>query len=830
MGKFFTAILGLLLFMTAIPGAALAQTVAGRAVDAQSGEPLLFANVVLVKAADTTQVTGTSSDAEGRFVFKKMAPGRYFIQISTLGYHLANSVAFDIHGKADSVSLPPVPLTPTSLQLQEVEVRAKRPMVEMKPGKIVMNVAEHLAATTAENAYEMLKKFPGVTIDNNDNISLNGKAGVLVMVDGRNTYLGGKDLVNYLKALPARSVSSIEAIANPSSKYDAEGVGGIIDIKTDHKRERGFNGSVSAGGGLNLNPVKGGSTDGSVDLNFRTEKVSVYGNLSYWYYNSQNRYYDRTTFADGTSQRYADDEKDYGVLDQLSQGMWARAGVDYYPTKRDILGVAYRGSGYWGHTQTDLPTQWFKASGDIRYSLMQAADSRSANQNHNLTANYEHTFDTVHKRKLYADFTWMRGENGGHGNNALTYYRGDFGQVLGQEAYYLDNPSISDVYALRVDYEHPFSQQGKLEAGVKLSYVDNRYQDIYEVEGLRDTNRSNGYLYNELIGAAYVMYSHNFTSKTSLQVGLRGEITALKGYNPEMDSTHERLYGRPFPNLNLSQQIGQHHRLNLSYRYRLTRPSYYNLNPFMTRTTATDYHGGNPDLDPEYSHNLDLTYSYKYNLFITAGYVHTDGNINSMTYYREVGNSYIAYVIPENMGRADFVTLSVNGNYTFFDRWRLRFFLSGSYGHRTFDYALPEGGYSHEDVRCYDATAWLGTDVDIIKTLTAELSVWARLPSQNMFRYTRPYVNMSLSIKKTFFKEKLSVTLTANDLLGMMWSETTRYPDGTVGDMTFRQGGQQLSLSVSYNFGNNKLMRSRRQGKELEESGRMGGGNGSGGR
>ncbi|MDE6440752.1 MAG: carboxypeptidase-like regulatory domain-containing protein, partial [Bacteroidales bacterium] len=222
MGKLFSAIWGLLL-VAVLPSAALAQTVAGSAVDAQSGEPLLFANVVLVKAADTTQVTGTSSDAEGRFVFKKMAPGRYFIQISTLGYHLANSVAFDINGKADSVSLPPVLLTPTSLQLQEVEVRAKRPMVEMKPGKIVMNVAEHLASTTAENAYEMLKKFPGVTIDNNDNISLNGKAGVLVMVDGRNTYLGGKDLVNYLKALPARSVTSIEAIANPSSKYDAEG-------------------------------------------------------------------------------------------------------------------------------------------------------------------------------------------------------------------------------------------------------------------------------------------------------------------------------------------------------------------------------------------------------------------------------------------------------------------------------------------------------------------------------------------------------------------------------------------------------------------------------
>lgn len=830
MGKLFTAALGLLIVVGCGLGTANAQTVAGSAVDAQNGEPLLFANVVLVRSSDTTQITGTSSDAEGRFQFRKMAPGRYFIQISTLGYHLANSVAFDIRGKADSVALPPVRLSPTSLQLQEVEVRARKPMVEMKPGKIVMNVAEHLAATTAENAYEMLKKFPGVTIDHNDNISLNGKSGVLVMVDGRNTYLSGTDLANYLKALPSRSVSSIEAIANPSSKYDAEGVGGIIDIKTDRKRERGFNGSVSAGGGLNLNPFKGGNTNESLDLNFRTEKVSVYGNLSYWYRNNPSRYFMQTTYADGSLQRYTDGQKDYAEFDDLGQGMWGRGGVDYYPTKRDVVGIAYRGSGYWGGNRMGLPSQWLDPAGNVVRSLIQTTDAHNTHQNHNLTANYEHTFDSVYHRKLYADFTWMHGKSGGAGDNALTYYRGDFGEVMANEAYCLSQPSISDVYALRVDYEHPFSQQSTLEAGVKFSYGNNDYEYVYEEDGTRDTNRSNRYLYNELIGAAYVMYSHNFASKTSLQVGLRGEVTALKGYNPEMDSAHERVYGRPFPNVNISQQIGQNHRLNLSYRYRLTRPAYYNLNPFMTRNDATSYRGGNPYLDPEYSHNLDLTYSYKYNLFVTAGYVHTDGNINSMTYYRNEDGTYYSYRIPENMGQADFVSLSVNGNWSFFDRWRLRFFVSGTYGHRTFDYALPEGGFRHEDVRCFDATAWLGTDVDIIKTLTAELSVWARLPSRNMFEYTRPYVDLSLSVKKTFFKEKLSVTLSANNLLGMAWSEISRYPDGTVSDMAYYWAGQQLSLSVSYNFGNNKLMRAQRRGKALEEGDRMGsGGSGSGG-
>lgn len=800
-----------------------AQTVCGQAVDQQNSEPLLFANVVLVRAADTVQITGTSSDAEGRFVFKKMPLGRYFIQVSTLGYHLANSPVFEVKDKRDSLSLQPLLLSPTSVQLKEVEVRAKRPMVEMKPGKIVVNVAEHLASSTAENAYELLKKFPGVSIDHNDNISLNGKGGVSVLVDGRNTYLSGSDLANYLKAMPAASVSHIEALTNPSSKYDAEGVGGIIDIKTDRKRERGFNGSLTAGGEKRLRSVDGYSTSTSLDLNLRTEKMSLYSNVSHWYQDQYAYSKRKTVYADGSVLKNRNEE---GILnDTYMQSMSARGGMDFYPTKQDVLGVSYRGSGFWQNNQYADAMIWLSPSQNIMGILSESDVSHNNIQNHNLTANYEHTFDSVYHRKLYTDFTWIRGITAADGISDMAQYRGNFTEEMLRYKEDQLLSLISDVYAFRTDYEHPFSQQSTLETGVKLSYVNNNNDYRYKVDEVYDDKRSNRFLYNELIGAAYVMYSHNFATKTSLQVGLRGELTALRGYNVEMDSLNQRLYARPFPSINLSQEIGQNHRLNLAYRYRLTRPSYSDLNPFVARSSFNNYMGGNPYLNPEYSHNLDLTYSYKYNLFLTLGYVHTDGNIQDITYYRRLSDgTYESLRKSENLGRADFVSLSLNGNYSFFDCWRLRFFLNGTYGSRTFDYALPQGGLKRENRYCYDASVWLGTDVDIIKTLTAELSVWSSLMGRDMYDSRPPYVYMSLSVKKTFLKEKLSLTLSANDLCGMWWKTSSRYPDGTQSSLNFWSGGQRLSLSLKYNFGNNKLMRAQRQSKSLEESERMGGG------
>lgn len=804
-----------------------AQKAHGSIKDAQTSEALLFANIVLVRVSDSSQVTGTSSDGNGKFLFQKISKGSYFIQASTLGYHLGNSMMFEIKTTSDEIDLGSIMLSPTSVQLNEVEIRAKKPLMEMAPGKIIMNVAEHLASQTAENAFEMLKKFPGVSIDKDDNISLNGKGGIMVMVDGRNTYMSGADLANYLKSVPASTISSIESIANPSSKYDAEGVSGILDIKTTKVREKGFNGTISAGAG----GWKGYGTNESLDLNFRSKKVSVYANASYSYNKSFSKFEEATTYADGSKMSFNEREDEAWVNSSISNGMGARAGIDFYPTERDILGLSYKGSGWWQSSLANVYTRWRDKEDTVKSSMLQTADSRWASQNHNVSLNYEHTFDTVYNRKINVDFTWLRNIQGGGGSNHLDSYIGDFESLVNKSGYYLDQPLVSDIYALKLDYEHPFNQQTKLEAGIKGSYVNNNNNMEYLVDGIRDTTRSNQYLYNEWIGAAYIMVNHSFPTKTTLQVGLRAEFTAFDGFNVELDSVNKGMYARPFPNINITQQIGTDHSLNLSYRYRLSRPNYRNLNPFLMRNDATSWRGGNPFLKPEYSHNLDLTYSYKYNLFITAGYTHADNEINNMTYYNNIDGTYIATSIPQNAGFSDLLSLSVNGQFTFFERWRLRFYVSGNYGRNVFYYGLTDGEKQKQISNSFYSSVWFSTDVDIISTLTAELSAWAQLPSKGLLETYMGYLSLNLSVKKTFFDKKLTLTLSANDLLNMGMKSDSKYPDGTSSKGSYAWSGRSVWLSVSYRFGNNNMMnRSPRQSEDLEEGGRLSDGGGKGGR
>ncbi|MDE5544277.1 MAG: TonB-dependent receptor, partial [Bacteroidales bacterium] len=269
-------LLGGLLAIGTLHGA-FAQTgkIAGSVREAENGKPMPFANVVLVKASDSSQVLGLASNDSGAFLFKRIPAGTYFVQVSVLGYHRNNSEIFTIDAAHTDISLKPIALTSQAVQLDAVVVRAKRPVMEMKPGKITMNVSQSLASQ-ADNAFEMLKKFPGVTIDKDDNISLNGRGGVLVLINDRDPHLGGQNLANYLRGMPGNNIEKIEVMNNPSSKYDAEGTGGIINIKTVRSQASGFSGSVNAG--VNYNKHFHGN--GGFDLNYRHEKFTVYANAS----------------------------------------------------------------------------------------------------------------------------------------------------------------------------------------------------------------------------------------------------------------------------------------------------------------------------------------------------------------------------------------------------------------------------------------------------------------------------------------------------------------------------------------------------------------------
>ena len=800
--------------------------VKGTIIDAQTREGIPFANVVLVHASDSTQVMGMASSDSGRFEFKRVPKGRYFIQAAVLAYHRNNSMVFEISGQNLSVDVGIIPMTSTSVHLDEVVVSAKRPIMEMEAGKLTMNISQSIV-TQSDNAFEMLKKFPGVTVDKDDNISLNGQSGVMVMVDDRPTHMDGQNLANYLRSMPGNTIEKIEVMTNPSSKYDAEGTGGIINLKTTRIHNTGFSGSVDAGIQMNRNL----GYNAGFDLNYRHKKFTVYGSFSAYQGNHTSTLYGYNHYADGSRNTINAAERNQPASRNRYLSFYGKGGIDYYIGKQDVLSLSYKGSGGQGNNDASLYRTRFYGTSDpdsVLYAYNQQGDTRFGYQNHNVNLNYEHTFDTAFNRKLSMNFDYIRNERSASGSNHVLYYPGNFltADPVYSMGYDVDQPFTSNIYSFKADYSHPFNMQTSLEAGVKFSYADNNTASHYlQSDSSRLDDR---YLYDELIAAAYIMVNHTFKTRTTLQVGVRAEYTYSHGNNVGMDSVNTSQYARPFPNVSISQPIGNKNHLTLSYRYRLTRPDYSDLNPFQIRSSATEYYCGNPYLKPEYSHNLDLTYSFNYKFFATLGYLHATGDPEQITFYDAEHN---AYTQPINAGLNQGVTLSLSTNLTFYKIWRLMVFVHGGYGQSVIDY-----NETHQKSEVFEGSYWINTEVDATPNLTFSAYSWGQFPNQSNFTYSPGLYGGGIGIKAFFLKKTL--TLSASfDVMFNDYTNRSVYPAyNGMENISYIQAGFDKysgSIRLSWRFGNNKLMnRAPRQIQDADESSRLnsgGAGSGSGG-
>ncbi|MDE5575470.1 MAG: outer membrane beta-barrel protein [Bacteroidales bacterium] len=798
--------------------------IAGRVHDKESASGIPFANVVLVKASDSTQVMGTASSDSGYFQFRKIPAGTYFVQVAVLGYHRSNSPVFSIDAAHRDIQLGTIEMTSASVQLDKVVIRAKRPMMEMEAGKITMNVSQSLV-TQADNAFEMLKKFPGVTIDKDDNISLNGRSGVLITVDDRPTRLDGQSLANYLRGMPANTIDKIEVMTNPSSKYDAEGTGGIINFKTNRLMTSGFSGSLN--GGIRYSNTFGGN--GGLDLNYRHKHFTLYANGSVYGGGNKSHHESYTQYADGSRRGTLQGNEKNNYF-----GFYGKGGIDAYLSKRDVMSLAYSGySGNGGGPRINREAFYpdhVHLPDSISGLLNQDTRTAWKYASHTVNFNYEHKFDTVYDRKLSLNLEYDHSLQNIDYRSAVEY-SGAFSQTpLQGTDTKLFQPFKSNIYSLKLDYEHPFNMQTRLEAGIKFSYVDNNSRlrqesaDFYRADtSLR--NLRDHYLYHELIGAAYIMLNHTFKTKTALQVGIRAEYTYTEGISKSMDSLNTNQYIRPFPNITISQPIGNKNQLSLSYRYRLSRPDYSLLNPFVLDGGAGQYQCGNPRLQPEYSHNLSLTYSFNYKFFATVNYIHTDGTTGSLDTYIKEGNRYLIYSQPVNAGKGDFVGLDLSTQLTFFKIWRLNVFLNGSYGNSSI---LYEGKMRTN--RSFNAGYWLNTEVDATSYLTLSAYGYGSFPSRSNFTKRNGRHGLGLGLKAFFLEKTLRLSASFDVDLSAYGGKAV-YPTAegnTVNYWNYHWEKYAGRISLSWRFGNNMNGRGPRHLESSDESSRLGGGGGGG--
>ncbi|MBC8155942.1 MAG: outer membrane beta-barrel protein [Bacteroidetes bacterium] len=792
-----------------------------------TNNPLEFSTLMLIKATDSSLVKGAVSDASGLYEFDAVGAGSYRVAAQQLGYTKTYSEPFVLDAEHIAVTLPALALAEASKNLAEVNVVAKKPFLEQQVDRVVMNVENSIVAS-GNTALDVLEKAPGVTIDRqNDQLKLKGKSGVIVYIDGKQTYLSQQEVSNLLKNTPSDNIEKIEIITNPGSKYDAAGNSGIINIKMKKNKNFGTNGTLTLGTGygwvtdLSGNVLNRPKYNSSLNINHRAGKFNVFGNYSYANRLSNNSnvlnrvipfngtvtYFDQASFRPSSFENHS-----------------FKGGLDYFVTKKTTVGVLVNGFvNDWRSPDGVNNTLISDANRQLTSKAITQTDAAQYLKNLTANLNVKHEFDDK-GQELTADADYVRYD--GRGNNSLsTTYRDAQNRPNRPNQDVRNNmPSTIDILALKSDYVRP-TKKGKFEIGVKSSYVRADNNTIYDTlqqetrQWLFDASRSNQFQYNENINAGYVNYA-GALGKTKVQTGLRLEHTHSVGNSITLNQRVDRNYLNLFPTVFLSRQLDTSNVLNLSYSRRIDRPSYENLNPFVFYLDPFTYQQGNPFLKPQYTNSIELTHVYKGSISTTLGFSRTTDFINGET-PRQIPAENITYVTPENLGTQDNVNLNISFPVPIAKWWTMQNNVTVYYQHyNTFYSGQPF------DVKFTAYNLYASNNFTISKLWSAELSGWFNSAAQYGFYRAQAQGAFSLGVQKKMLDNKGSLKLNVNDPFWLNQFNGV----AKVQDIDFRVQSRwesrRVSLTFTYRFGNQNVKGARdRNSATSAEQGRVRGGN-----
>ena len=791
-------------------------TVRGTVVDG-AGKGLEFVTMMLVKAKDSTLVKGAVSDVAGKYDFESIGAGQYRVLAQQLGFRKTYSEAFTLDQNHPFAEMPALTMPEESKSLTEVKVTAKKPFIEQEIDRTVVNV-ENSIVSSGSTALEVLEKAPGVTIDRQtDQLQLKGKSGVIVMIDGKQTYLSSADVANLLKNTPSDNIEKIEIITNPSSKYDAAGNVGIINIRMKKNKNFGTNGTLTLGAGYG----RFEKANTNLSLNHRVGKINAFGNYSF-FHNRRFQINEITrTIPNGTSLTYFEQNS---YRPNRFDGHNVRAGLDYFVSKKSTIGFLTTGFiNDWQQMNAFNYTTIKDANGNI--TLKPTTNVGVKNKWSNLTGNVNYKYDFNGKgRELTADMDYSY-FNGDSYNNLNTTYQDAKGNTV-RPAEIVRNimPSEINIWAFKSDYVHPTAKGGKFEAGVKSSYVssDNNmsYDDYVDGRWVPNAGQSNQFIYTEKINAAYTNYSGKIDKRTTFQAGVRVENTQSRGNSVTLNKVVDRSYTNLFPTVFLSRQLDTNNVLNLSYSRRIDRPNYQNLNPFRFYLDPYTYKEGNPYLRPQFTNSFQLTHVYKGAFSTSLGYSRTtDVIVDEVP--GQIPEKNITYVITDNLATQDNVNLTVSFPVRVNKWWSMQNNVTAYYNRFNSPYLGAQYNVSFVAYNLYTSNSFV-----LGKGFTAELSGWYNSPGVYGFYRYQPQGAFSMGVQKSVLNKKGTLKVNINDPLWLnRFNGIAQYQD-----INFRvKAGWESRIvraTFTYRFGNQNVKGARqRQSATSAEQSRAGGNN-----
>lgn len=774
------------------------------------------ASISLLRSQDSTLVKTSLTNKDGSFSFENLKDGKYLVMATSIGHSKVYSQPVEISAGSQSSDIGLLQLVVASKDMAAVTITSKKQFIERRIDKTVIN-PDAMISNSGATALEMLEKAPGITIDKDGNISLKGKQGVMVMLDGKPSYMTGADLVNYLGNLPAGNIDQVEIMTNPPAKYDAAGNSGIINIKSKKSKQRGFNGnlSTSQGHGENFRSAN------SLSLNYRRGKVNTFSTFNANYReNPQWLDIDREYLQDDKSIESIFEQKSY--RQKLNRWYNARVGMDFYATKKTTFGLVFTGYTSPVNENGTNTSNFYNPGKQLDSSLVNKRIEDAEWNHKGINLNMRHKFDST-GREITADIDYLSYKN----KNVQEMVNTKFDQHGGMRDEYIVNanlPSTLDIFSAKVDYVQTIAKKIKFEAGLKTSFVktDNKANYFLTQGGVTtpDYRSTNFFEYKENLNAAYVNFSTE-VKKWGFQLGLRAENTNYEGLqygNPtRTDSAFSKSYTSVFPTMYVSYQADKKNSFGLNYGRRINRPDYGNLNPFIHFIDPYTYEVGNPFLKPMFANSIELSHSYKNFLNTSVSYTHTK-DLFGESFSRE--DSAIV-VRNSNFGKAQNLNLSVGAQIPVAKWWKANINsqlnnnqLSGTLNGNDVDINIT--GYS----------VGVNNQFTFKKGWSAELSGFYRSKDSDGQIVIKQIIQLNAGVQKTILKKKGTLRFNVSDFTGPMKAQGY-IADVSAAKASFRQyrDSRVATITFNYRFGKMYKTEKRKTGGAGDEQNRVGGAN-----
>jgi iron complex outermembrane receptor protein len=749
--------------------------------------PVPYTPIGLLNTKDSSVYKGEISDQQGNYCFSTIQNGEYFIKITAVGYNTFYSQKINLDSTRE-INLPAFVLKNSGTRLNEIEVSAFKPTIEFKKGAIILNVENNLVAK-GNTVLDLLKQIPGVIVDAQNNITIDGVGGVRFLMDGRLQQLSDIQMATILSGMSAETITSIELIKNPPAKYDAEGTGGLINIVTKKAKLKGINGNINE----SYSQGKAGRSISVLTLNFKNNKLSAFSNLTY----SNQHFYDltrldRTLTTQGTTNIF----NQRGTVLTSLQTMNLEGGIEYELSPKTIVGL-FVNDNLNNMTPVQKATTTVLEGNAFNYnSFSYRSELKQQYYTPNINFNVLHKLDTLGSQlQLSSDYTDIAGDDNKFVENH--FYDPMNAEILVPTYYTTRIKSHYNIFFPKLDYTKMFKHDLSIESGLKGSFVTIHNDADYALQNSTvDSAFQNNYIYKERVLAAYATVSKTYR-KIGATMGLRAEQTDVTGISQTSAFTLTRNYLNFFPSSSLDYKINEKNDLSGSYSYRIRRPGFERMNPARIYNDELNYTVGNPTIKPQYAHVMSLNYNY--NHFITTTFD-----------YRRIHNFMYWYSYANKQSK---INIDTTFNFRLRNNYSLSVFLQKQikwlnlqvYGSaRFFDFKSDIQG-ENADSKAMQFYTNITTEIMLPKNFKLQVSGFYMSPFYDAIQIYTPVSSINLIINKSFFKNKLDVSLSLFDIL---YTENGSV-SSSLSDQYYYQlylgDTRRVQLTLNYKFGKMKI-------------------------